>query len=276
LSVPRSNLTIRIATAVVAFPLLLWAIFGCPPWVWYLIVVTAVVVGTLELFAMTHPGDRVAQGIGAATALGVSLSLYFFASDARVVLTLLLAVPVLGMLIPLWRLGDIPTAGLRMMAGIAGPLYLGGLLTTSGMLRRDLGSSGAGYVLFSLGIAWLADTGGYFFGRFLGRAKLYAAVSPKKTQAGFVGALFGAMLAALGARSWLLPHIPLGAALCLGLLAGALGQLGDLSESLLKRSTGNKDSGWILPGHGGLLDRIDALLIVSPIVYGYAIWFDHG
>jgi phosphatidate cytidylyltransferase len=272
--VPRSNLTIRIATSVVAVPLLLWAIFGCPAWAWYLVVLTAVAVGSKELFAMTHPGDPVAQTIGAATSLGVSLALYFFIADARAVLMVLLAAPLLGTLVPLWRLGEIPTAGLRMMAGIAGPLYLGGLLTTSGLLRRDLGADGAGYVLLSLGIAWLADTGGYFFGRFLGRAKLYPAISPKKTQAGFVGALVGAVLAGVAAHYWFLPRIPLWHALVLGLVAGGLGQLGDLAESLLKRSTGNKDSGRVLPGHGGLLDRIDALLIVSPIVYAYAIWID--
>jgi len=274
--VPKSNLTIRIATSVVAVPLLLWVIFGCPAWAWYLVVVVAVVVGSMELFAMTHSGDPAAQAVGTATSLGVSLGLYFFGRDARAVLMVLLAVTVLGTLVPVWRLGEIRTAGLRMMAGIAGPLYLGALLTTSGLLRRDLGADGSGYVLLSLGIAWLADTGGYFFGRFLGRTKLYPAVSPQKTQAGFVGALVGAVLAALAAHYWFLPRLPLPSGLVLAVVAGALGQLGDLSESLLKRSTGNKDSGRVLPGHGGLLDRIDALLIVSPIVYAYAIWIDRG
>ncbi len=273
---PRSNLTIRIATSVVAVPLLLWVIFGCPAWAWYLLVAAAVLVGSSELFAMTHPGDQPAQAIGALTSLGVSLALYFFSTDARALLTIVLGVTLLGMLVPLWRLGEIPTAGPRMMAGIAGPLYLGALLTTSGLLRRDLGSDGSGYVLLSLGIAWLADTGGYFFGRFLGKTKLYPTISPQKTRAGFLGALVGAMLAALAAHYWFLPRLPLPSAVVLGLVAGGLGQLGDLAESLLKRSTGNKDSGRVLPGHGGLLDRIDALLIVSPIVYAYAIWIDRG
>jgi phosphatidate cytidylyltransferase len=274
--VPRSNLTIRIATSVVAVPSLLWLVFGCPAWAWYLLVAAAVVVGSRELFAMTHPSDPAAQGIGAATSLGVSLALYFFTTDARALLLVVLGVILLGTLVPLWRLGEIQTAGLRMMAGIAGPLYLGALLTTSGLLRRDLGADGGGYVLLSLGIAWVADTGGYFFGRFLGRTKLYPAISPQKTRAGFVGALAGAVLAALAAHYWFLPRLPLASAVVLGLVAGALGQLGDLAESLLKRSTGNKDSGRVLPGHGGLLDRIDALLIVSPIVYAYAIWIDRG
>jgi phosphatidate cytidylyltransferase len=271
--VPAANLTVRIVTAVVGLPLVLGAIFVCPAWVWYLVVLGGVAAGSLEFFSMTHPGDRVAQMIGVLSAVGVSVTLYFHGDSTRAVWTVLLGVPLVGMLVPLWRLGDIATAGLRMTAGIAGPLYLGALLTCSAMLRRDLGSDGPGYVLLSLGFAWLADTGGYFFGRFLGKTKLYPAVSPKKTRAGLVGALVGALVAAAVGHLWFLPSLPLSHGLLLALVAGGLGQLGDLAESLLKRSTGIKDSGRILPGHGGLLDRIDALLLVSPIVYAYAIWF---
>ena len=85
-----------------------------------------------------------------------------------------------------------------------------------------------------------------------------------------VGALVGACTGAALASLWYLPALPLSHALPLGLFAGATGQMGDLVESLLKRSTGIKDSGGIVPGHGGMLDRIDALIVVSPIVYLYA------
>jgi phosphatidate cytidylyltransferase len=120
--------------------------------------------------------------------------------------------------------------------------------------------------------AWLADTGGYFFGRFLGKRKLYEAISPKKTRAGFVGALVGAGLSAVIAKFWFLPEINLVHGVLLGVVSGAAGQCGDLVESLLKRSTGIKDSGTLVPGHGGILDRIDALLVVSPLVYVYLLW----
>jgi phosphatidate cytidylyltransferase len=121
-----------------------------------------------------------------------------------------------------------------------------------------------------LTFSWLADTGGYFFGRFLGKTKLYEAVSPKKTRAGFVGALVGASVGGILASLVYLPALPLSHSIPLALFAGAIGQLGDLVESLLKRSTGIKDSGGIVPGHGGMLDRIDALIVVSPIVYLFA------
>jgi phosphatidate cytidylyltransferase len=221
---------------------------------------------------MTHPGDSVSQGIGIVSTVVVALAVYLFPSDPRVLISVLLAVPTVGMLVPLARLGDISTAGIRIMAGVAGPLYVGACLTTLALLRRDLGPSGPGWVLLTLTFAWLADTGGYFFGRFLGKTKLYEAVSPKKTRAGFVGALFGAALGAVAARFWFLPEVDLRHVLPLAVLAGALGQFGDLVESLLKRSTGIKDSGTVVPGHGGVLDRIDALLVVAPLVYLYVLW----
>jgi phosphatidate cytidylyltransferase len=162
------------------------------------------------------------------------------------------------------------TAALRTLAGVTAPFYLGSLLAMLALLRRDGGDNGGKLVFMSLTFSWLADTGGYFFGRFLGKTKLYEAVSPKKTRAGFVGALVGAGVGAALASLWYLRALPLAHALPLGLFAGAVGQLGDLVESLLKRSTGIKDSGDIVPGHGGMLDRIDALIVVTPIVYVYA------
>jgi len=244
-----------------------------PAWAFYVIVFVVTVIGASELFAMTHPRDRVAQAIGTLMTAGVSLTVYLAAHDARVLLTLLCVVTLLGALVPLWRLGNIEDAALRILAGIAGPFYIGALLATVALMRRDLGSVGPHFVLFTLMVAWLGDTGGYFAGRYLGKTKLYEAVSPKKTREGFVGSLFGSLAGCLLAHFWYLPSLSLAYGIPLALFAGALGQFGDLVESLLKRSTGIKDSGWIVPGHGGILDRIDALLVVSPIIYMYAIWF---
>lgn len=267
-----SNLGLRLITAAVVVPPLLLLMFRGPAWGFYALVLLIACLGARELFRMTHPGDAISQGIGVVSTALVSLGVYFGANDARLLMTVLLAVPVVGILVPLARLGEIATAGIRIMAGVAGPLYVGASLTTLAVLRRDLGPSGPGWVVLTLTFAWLADTGGYFFGRFLGKTKLYEAVSPKKTRAGFVGALVGACVGALAARFWYLPEVNLAHVLPLAVFAGALGQLGDLVESLLKRSTGIKDSGSVVPGHGGVLDRIDALLVVSPLVYLYVLW----
>jgi phosphatidate cytidylyltransferase len=254
----------------------LWLLFRGPAYGFFLLVLLAAAIASDELFRMTHPGDAVARGIGIVTTLGTSVCLYLGGSDPRVLLSVLFVVPLLGLMVPLWRLGEIPTAALRTFAGVAGPFYIGGLLTALALLRRDAGAVGPHYVFMCLTFAWLADTGGYFFGRFLGKRKLYEAVSPKKTRAGFVGALLGAELGGLLGHFFYLRSIPLAHVVPLALVAGALGQFGDLVESLLKRSTGIKDSGSIVPGHGGMLDRIDALIIVAPVVYLYVLWVGVG
>ena len=271
-----SNLKVRLLTAAVVVPPLMWLLFLGPAYGFFLLVMLAAAITADELFRMTHPGDAVARAIGVLTTLGVSVSLYRWGTEPKVLLTLLFVVPVLGLMVPLWRLGDISTAALRTFAGVTGPLYIGGLLTALALVRRDAGAVGPHYVFMCLTFAWLADTGGYFFGRFLGKTKLYEAVSPKKTRAGFVGALVGAELGGLLGHFFYLRSIPLLHVIPLALICGALGQCGDLVESLLKRSTGIKDSGSIIPGHGGMFDRIDALLIVSPIVYLYILWVGVG
>lgn len=267
----RSNLTVRVLTAAVAAPLLLAVLFWAPPWAWFALTLTACALASLELFAMTHVGDRVSQWVGVATTCGVSAALYFGSSNPRVLMALIAAVPVVALLMPLWRPGNIDSAGTRMLAGLAGPWYVGGLLTTLALLRRDATIGGPETVAMALTIAWFGDTGGYFFGKYLGRRKLYPLISPKKTVVGFFGSLLGSVLGVSLAHFTYLPALPLAAGIALGLVAGTVGQLGDLVESLLKRSTGIKDSGALLPGHGGLLDRIDALLLVGPIVFLYAL-----
>jgi phosphatidate cytidylyltransferase len=188
-----------------------------------------------------------------------------------VILTLLVTVPLLGPLVTLARLGDMTSAAFRAFAMSTGPLFVGLPLTLLAVVRRDV-PDGPSYVVMTLMFAWFGDTGGYFAGRFLGKRKLYEAVSPKKTIAGALGGLGGSVLGALFAHFVYLPSIPLAHAIPLAIVAGALGQAGDLAESLVKRSTGVKDSGAIVPGHGGILDRVDALLFTGTIVYLYTIW----
>jgi phosphatidate cytidylyltransferase len=268
----QSNLAVRLTTAAIVSPLLLLLIFLGPPWGWYLLMLVATGIAAHELFSMTHPDDPALRWLGVVISLGVSLGLYLGTDDPRLLLTLLFGTTLIGLLAPVFRPGDIPTAGGRMMAGIAIPWYLA-LLTSLALLHRDQGVQGPGYVLMTLMFAWMSDTWGYFVGRRWGKTPLYPALSPKKTREGFIAALGGALFGACLAHFWYLPEIPLLDALILGLVAGALGQLGDLAESLLKRSTAIKDSGSIIPGHGGLMDRVDALVVASSVVYAYTLWF---
>lgn len=268
-----SNLFVRLATAVVAVPLILLLLYKGPPWGFYLLAFPASLIGSQELFAMTHEGDRISQAIGVALSAAVSLALYFLGSDIRVVLAIVAIVPLAGPLITLARLGDIKTAAVRAMAMGMAPLYVSAPLTWLAIVRRDVpNGDGPSYVVMTIMFAWFSDTGGYFAGRFLGKHKLYEAVSPKKTVEGAIGGLAGSAIGATLAHFWFLPSIPLAHALPLSIVAGALGQAGDLGESLIKRATGVKDSGQIVPGHGGILDRVDALLLTSTVVYLYTLF----
>lgn len=173
----KSNLTVRLLTSAVAIPLLLGLLFRGPALGWALLIFVAAVVAAQELFAMTAPGDRITQAVGTLCTLAVAITIYFAGGNSRALLTLAISVPLVGFLTPLLRVKDIASSGLRLMTLAAGPWYIGGLLTTTSLLRRDFG---AGWVLLVLSIAWLADTGGYFAGRRFGGAKLYPAVSPNK------------------------------------------------------------------------------------------------
>ncbi len=265
----KSNLVMRLVTAAVAAPVLLSLMFIGPTWGWALFVALACAVGSVELYGMTHPGDRVAQVACTIATLGVMAVMWWFGHDARALLVFFLALPIFAVLLALVRLGDVSTAALRMTASLFGPVYLGGGLGAAVLLHRDGGVDGPGFVLLSMMLSWLSDTGAYFAGRFLGKHKLYEAVSPKKTVEGALGGLGGAAVGALLAHFFYLKTLPLGHGLALAIIAGAVGQAGDLGESLLKRSFGVKDSGGIVPGHGGILDRADALLFTSAILYAY-------
>lgn len=259
-------------TAGIAIPVLTWLMYWGPNWGWVSVVILGVWLAGWEALGMTHPGDKLARAVGATQAVALALGAYAFTGHALTLITIFLASTFVGLLLPLWRLGDIQTAALRIFGGMAGPPYAA-LLIAIALLKRDQGADGPGYVMMTLMFAWLADTGGYFAGRFLGKHKLYPAVSPNKTWEGFFGAIAGALLAACLAHFIYLRSIPLLDALVLGAVSGVLGQLGDLAESLLKRSTAIKDSGDWLPGHGGMLDRVDALLVVGPLVWLYTMWF---
>jgi phosphatidate cytidylyltransferase len=266
------NLAIRLLTAAVASPIILGVLFFGPATAWFGMVLCIQLASTFELLGMTHPGDRVSQWVGVLLTGLLAAALYCPEGDAHLLVSALLISTTIGALVPLVRVGDINTGALRIMSSIATPVYIGLMLCTLSLIRRDAGAEGPGFVLMTLMFAWLADTGGYAAGRLFGKTKLYPSVSPNKTWEGFFGAIAGAVCGALLAHFWYLPSIPLLPAVLLAVCCGVIGQLGDLAESLLKRAVNAKDSGRLVPGHGGLLDRIDALLLVSPAVYLYLMW----
>ena len=282
------NLAQRFLVAVVAIPILLALFYYHRPEPTWLVVFGASLIAMHEAFAMLLPAEdrRAALVLG-----GVATAAFYWldpaalagysglpaalvgAADAGSAVPLALAVVAPGLYF-LFRFRDLPTVAARYAGTVAGIVYAGYLLTYLAKLKlieRFQPGTGGDAVLIVLIVAWVADTGAYFAGRFLGQARLYEAVSPKKTWAGAWGGLAGSLAGVVALKlisahwlSWLdvaLIAIP----------GGILGQLGDLTESLLKRSVGVKDSGSLLPGHGGLLDRVDAVLFIAPYAYAYLV-----
>jgi len=166
---------------------------------------------------------------------------------------------------------------------LLGVMYTAGFLSFAYALRYHnyvvTAQAGSALVFYPLVLTWISDTAGFFVGRAFGRAKLMPTVSPGKTWAGSIGALVFCMLA-----SWAYAHYVLvpfasldlsrGTALVLGAIIGVSVQIGDLVESLLKREGGVKDSSHLIPGHGGVLDRIDGMLFALPVAY-FLFTFPH-
>jgi phosphatidate cytidylyltransferase len=148
---------------------------------------------------------------------------------------------------------------------LQGIIYIPVLLSFLVLIRE--GSSGMIWVFVLLAVIFAGDTGAYYVGSYLGRHKLSPAVSPGKTIEGSIGGLAVNLVLGGIAKYLFLSGLPWGLSLLFFLAVGIAGQVGDLFESELKRSSGIKDSGGILPGHGGILDRIDALLFASPVAY---------
>jgi phosphatidate cytidylyltransferase len=151
---------------------------------------------------------------------------------------------------------------------IAGILYLGWLLSYFVALRGL--DDGRNWVFLALAANFASDTAAFFAGRALGRHKLAPGISPGKTWEGAIAGVLGAIIVSL--LFTLLIPFSYGQAIILGVLVSVSGQLGDLVESLFKRNMGVKDSGRLLPGHGGALDRIDSVVFAGVVVYYYVIW----
>jgi phosphatidate cytidylyltransferase len=266
------NLAARLLVAAIAAPVLLFAMHQPrPEWTWAFVLAGSLI-AMQEFFAMTldDAGDRRAGVVIGAAA--VALLYWVPAARGGALLAVVVAVILPG-LYYLFRFGELATVALRYTATVCGIAYAGVLFTCIALIKRDFGADGGHLVMLVLLVTWIADTGAYFAGRAFGRKKLYPAISPGKTWAGVFGGIAGGVAAAAGMKLLALPHLLSWLdVVALSAPGAVLGMLGDLVESMIKRSRGVKDSGSILPGHGGILDRVDAVLFYAPYVYFYLLF----
>ncbi len=262
------NLAMRLITVAPLVPLLVLAIVWSRNEAFFAVVTAASTLCLHEWFGMAFPdGDKIDRAF--CVAGGAAVAALAVWGRAAGVLAWPLAV-IAPSLYFLFRFKDLTVVGGRLALTITGWVYAGLLLTFIAHLKAMSGS----WVLLTLMIAWFGDTAAYFAGRLLGKTKLYPDVSPGKTWAGAIGGLVGSFGGAALANLWYFPELGWVHGAIVSVVGGAIGQCGDLVESMLKRSFGVKDSGNLLPGHGGILDRVDAVLFISPWVWGYAatVW----
>ena len=157
----------------------------------------------------------------------------------------------------------------KPLIAFIGIVYVGLFLSYLILIRS--GTDGKSWVFFTLILVWCSDTGAYAVGKMIGKNKLFPVISPNKTIEGYLGGLTAILIAAFIAKAFFLKDLPTTHCILLALGIGVMGQLGDLCESTFKRANNLKNSGNLLPGHGGMLDRIDSLLFVAPFVYYYKI-----
>jgi len=255
----------RVISSMVGIPLIVLAVwFGG----WLLLLLTAgiMLIGLRELAAMLRKMDLNPPLAVMLTGSAILLAAAYLFGERGInwAVTLVLMLVLLTVVIRFPYYSPVDGA-----VGLLGTLYLG--LFTYFYLLRTL-PEGWIWLIFMLVGTWASDTAAYFVGKKLGKRKLAPSLSPGKTVAGGIGGIAGSLLVAVLFYA-IYSFLPLWHLLILGLLLGVMAQLGDLWESVIKRTAGIKDTGKIIPGHGGVLDRFDSMMFTAPFVYYYLVLF---
>lgn len=261
----------RILSALILIPLALLVVIFAPP-AYYLIGIGFI--GTLclyEFFGLTDAMKictRPWLGYGAFWVLLITLYLN------RSMFIPVLALTVLATFISAVSQSrhSVRDRALAFMAELSGILYITICLYPALPIRYDFGNTaGLHWTLLMLVITWGGDTFALAVGKKLGRRPFAPVLSPKKTKEGALAGLLAGVIIAVAFQLFLFTDLPLQHVIAVSILLGIFGQIGDLAESMLKRAAGIKDSSHLIPGHGGVLDRMDSLLFSFPILYGYLL-----
>ncbi len=259
---------VRLVAGLVGLAVLIpWMVFGGVPAI-DLLVVAAGLICVDEYVRMAFPEAPGKPRLWIAACVLALFGSAWYLTDRWLVLVSVIEV-VGTMIFAVASPGPIDKAADRLGRLFIGIGWIGGCFLFMPLLRRLDG--GLAWIFLLLCLAWLSDTGAFFAGRFFGKTKLYEAISPKKTVEGYIGGMLTAVAGVFVVRAVGLPSLTPVDAVVIGTVIGTAGVIGDLAESLLKRAFNVKDSGTIMPGHGGLLDRVDSVLFVAPLLYGYAI-----
>lgn len=254
----------RILTSLVLIPLIVWIVLWGPLWV-FLAVLTAV--GLLCFFE--YSGIVSGHGIDAPGVLGYAAGIVVLAvSDGQTAIVALLGTAALSAAL---SARDLSRSLPRASALLLGVIYIFG----SWRCAIELRFIDPYWLCFALTLNWVGDIAAFYIGRKFGRHKLAPRVSPAKSWEGAAASVCATLIYAALYFPRLLPAVPLAEALAIAAAGNIAGQVGDLCESALKRGAHMKDSGTLLPGHGGWLDRVDSSLFAVPVVYLLVRWLAH-
>jgi phosphatidate cytidylyltransferase len=259
----------KVWTGIFFVPPVVFLIAIGPPVVLFLMVFLATFLGLREFYQLALPNSkRIERWVG--IGLGLILCILISYGDVNIAfpffVLLLLFLSILFMVTSQNLSSAIPHIGITLL----GIFYIGYLLSHVFLIRKMV--DGTNWVLFLIATVWAGDISAFLSGSFWGRHKLYPKISPKKTYEGLGGALIGSIIVALIFAHLFIPHLGKGLCILLAISLGILGQGGDFIESMLKRSAQVKDSGSLIPGHGGMLDRLDSFLFSAPFLH-YALLY---
>ncbi len=264
----------RLVVAGIAIPMIVALVVWATPFLFFLVMAGLVILSQYEFYRL-FPDISFDSGVWMGLSAGAGfLYVIYLKSTGAVppetleVVAALLLLTVLG--------GTLLSGGVVRMAQLPivwlGIMYIPFLLGTILLIRGIPG--GDRWILYLLALTWIVDSGGYFFGKMFGRHRMAPVVSPGKTWEGALGGTVAGILFSLLIVSWLPAPLSRMAVFWIALLLSVTGQLGDLVESAFKRQAGVKDSGHLLPGHGGMLDKVDSLIFNAPVLYGVLIFYE--
>jgi len=248
----------RLLVAVLLLPLFYFSVMGLPEWCFFALLVVASALAQWELYSMYRVTGFMRN---AGILLGVLMLTAAYISRTPFPPVSMFAVMVM-FAIRLFSARD-PASSFRDISfTLLTLIYIQGLLAFQLLLRHN----GPQWIIFLYGCVWMSDSAAYYVGKSIGKRKLYREISPNKTVAGAVGSLVGGALSGWILDTALVRSMGTGKSLLIGVIIGAVAIVGDLIESMFKRDAGVKDSSSIVPGHGGILDKIDGVLFAGPVL----------
>ena len=275
----------RILTAAVALPILIASIvlpsyFPQTVWIFVVIAALALAAGLFEFYSLTKKLELKADASIAYLGAAALFVAFLFDAPTRFPDLLLLTIAILVIAVLVTQTFRFQADFTKMITGIGATLlgvfyvaFLGGFLVSIRVGFETHPYLSTHLLGFFFLVLMGSDSGAYFAGKSLGKNKLIPKISPGKTWEGLVGGLLAAAAFATLATFWFFPELPYQYSIPLAVVMAGVGVLGDLAESAMKRGSNTKDAASILPGHGGLLDRLDSLVFNAPILYYFAHFY---